>query len=320
MSKEKLFNHEIIKNIWNDKDPLLYTSIYIEEFLRKTTGVIDVDSNFISTLSEFHLNNLIFLKSIFPKDQHEQISVISDIMNSLVNLLDLSDEINHVDEEVQDKEVKELITENDDFLENKEKIDSIKLSKEKLSILKDDFMRMNSEGKLSFDNISVILSHLNKSYFPFIKLYYYFCNIERDEETAKIEFIINKPLEVLPLSNHTNYFDHKEEAERNEKKRNEDLKKKIEEEEAMEKLRKMTIDVEENAKLEEERKALELKNREKTYKDLIEELNMNEETKKIISDAIERMHLEVETKISDRQRKLDDRLKEVEEMIKGKKK
>ncbi len=49
-------------------------------------------------------------------------------------------------------------------------------------------------------------------------------------------------------------------------------------------------------------------------------LNLNAETKKIIGEKIEEMYKEVDYKIADRQKKLDDKLKEIEESIKGKKK
>jgi hypothetical protein len=49
-------------------------------------------------------------------------------------------------------------------------------------------------------------------------------------------------------------------------------------------------------------------------------LNLNQETKKMISDKIEEMYVEVKNKISERQKKLDLKYKEIEDTIKGKKK
>jgi hypothetical protein len=49
-------------------------------------------------------------------------------------------------------------------------------------------------------------------------------------------------------------------------------------------------------------------------------LNLNNETRKIVTEKIEELKKDVEHKIIDRQRKLDDKLKDVEDIIKGKKK
>ncbi len=49
-------------------------------------------------------------------------------------------------------------------------------------------------------------------------------------------------------------------------------------------------------------------------------LNLNAETKKIIGEKIEEMYKEVDYKIIERQKKLDDKYKELEDTVKGKKK
>jgi hypothetical protein len=82
------------------------------------------------------------------------------------------------------------------------------------------------------------------------------------------------------------------------------------------------VDEERRAELEKERLVEDLnqKQKERSYKDLLDELNMNDETRGLIIEAIERMNIEINAKINDRQKKLEERLKEVEEMMKGKKK
>lgn len=57
-----------------------------------------------------------------------------------------------------------------------------------------------------------------------------------------------------------------------------------------------------------------------TYQELMNRLNLNSETRKIITEKIEELHKEVEYKIVDRQKKLDEKIKDVEDIIKGKKK
>jgi hypothetical protein len=49
-------------------------------------------------------------------------------------------------------------------------------------------------------------------------------------------------------------------------------------------------------------------------------LNLNNETKRIITEKIEEMYTEIESRIHDRQKKLDEKLRDVEDTIKGKKK
>jgi hypothetical protein len=331
-SKENLlFTQESIKIIWEEKDPSLYLSIYLEEYLRKTTGVIDADSNFISTLTEFHLNNLIYLKTIFPIGKDH---IIADIMIVLSKLLELADEINNQSFNNNDiatgidnnKDFKELLTENEDFegnlSHNKEKVDIVAISKDKINLLKSEFFRLKEKHKdeLQIKQISDILCYLNKSFFPFIKLYYYFCNIERDEENQRLDFIINKPLEIYSLNNAISQIDHKEEAEKNEKKKQEEIRLKQEEEQKQAEIKRKTIEHENLKKIEEEEKIKQMKNKEKTYLDLLEELSMNDETKKLIIESIEKMHSEINIKVQDRQKKLEDKLKEMEEIVKGKKK
>ena len=57
-----------------------------------------------------------------------------------------------------------------------------------------------------------------------------------------------------------------------------------------------------------------------TYHDLMNRLNLNQETKKIVAEKIEELHKDIDYKIIDRQKKLDEKVKEVEDTLKGKKK
>ncbi len=69
-------------------------------------------------------------------------------------------------------------------------------------------------------------------------------------------------------------------------------------------------------KLEEEK----IEEKPETYQDLMNKLNLNAETKKIVSDKIEEMYKEVDYKISERQKLLDEKYKDLEDTLKGKKK
>ena len=65
---------------------------------------------------------------------------------------------------------------------------------------------------------------------------------------------------------------------------------------------------------------MKVEEKQETYEDLMNKLDLNKETKKIISEKIEEMYKEVDYKISERQKKLDDKYKEMEDAFKGKKK
>lgn len=81
--------------------------------------------------------------------------------------------------------------------ENKDKKEetSVKVQNKK-------FNRSKEEGSfyLQIYELSIILEYLNTFFFPFIRLYYHFLNIEEITENKKIEIIIAKPVEVPPLS------------------------------------------------------------------------------------------------------------------------
>lgn len=341
-----LFSTDILGRIWKAEDPRLEMSLYLEELIRRVTGIIDSDSNFISTLTEFHLNNLIFLRKLLAADnptENSQINIlkneiICELMNILSKLIQLSEESeemttianNHPELEEGMREMTER-DDNADILNYTlihNKLDVIAISKSKLSILKQDLQSLlskysreqNSLYDLSIKKIEELLNYLNRSFFPFIKLYYYFSNIERDEETQRLEFIINKPLEIISLNSCISYIDHKEESSKKEMKRQEELKQKREEEERILRLEEQRKEQEKVRLKEEEARQKEMQNREKSYIDILNELSLNEETKRLISESVEKMHSEINSRIAERQKRLDDKLKDVEDLIKGKKK
>ena len=61
--------------------------------------------------------------------------------------------------------------------------------------------------------------------------------------------------------------------------------------------------------------------KERTYEDIMEELNLNPETGTLIKEKITELHKDVDNKVRDRQLYLENKLKEVEDSLKpGKKK
>lgn len=279
--------------------------------------------------------------------------LISDLMNLLFKLIQLSDERFHKDNSlaesmtienqmsnrdiqslsnnlrVSEDESKKQDTHTNRSSANNELFSSVDIpgmTKNKLYFLKSGFSYLlnkfnGEEGvELKLTHTSSILKFLQSSFFPFLKLYYFFCNVEREVELTKLEFIINKPMEVFNLNQAIYFVDDKEEkirVEKEEQALQQRIKNEEEEKERKKREEERLITEERNQHLSKE---LQEKNKEKNYKDLLNELSLNEEAKILISNAIDSMHKEIQTKVIDRQKKLDDRIKEVEDLIKGKKK
>ena len=131
-----------------------------------------------------------------------------------------------------------------------------------------------------------------------VNYYYHFINIDRITESKKIEVVINRPSPVPPLVNAVN--------QKLEKNIFEDAKEEFEEEES-----------EGNEEGEEEDDEAKVND---DYQDIMNRVNMNNETRKIITERIDELEKDFDAKIYDRQRELDAKVKEAEETMKPKKK
>ena len=220
---------------------------------------------------------------------------------------------------------------------NVEDVDFLFLSKEKLNEFKQslieenlmpktksEFLLANNKDKtrtkgkffLNLKEINEILKYIQTNYLPYIRMWYYFQNDQRLVTERKIEVIINTPTLIdMPLSMATQEKTDEEKAAEEEEER----KKKLEEEKRIEEENKKKEE-EELKKQEESKKLLEEQNKEETYLDLLERLGLNEETKKIIIEKIEELHKEVDGKIDNRKKTLDDKIREIDESVHGKKK
>jgi len=217
-----------------------------------------------------------------------------------------------------------------------EEVDFLFLSKDKLSEFKEglikenlmpktksDFIFANDKNKvrtngkflLNVNEINTILKYIQSSYLPYIRMWYYFQNDKRNITERKIEVIINSPnLVNMPLSMAVqDKTDEEKLAEEEEKKKKMEEEKKLEEE-------KQKKEEEEIKNQEESKKLMEEQNKEETYLDLLERLGLNEETKKIIIEKIEELHKDVEGKINNRKQTLEDKIREIDETVHGKKK
>ena len=179
-----------------------------------------------------------------------------------------------------------------------------------------DKIRTNGKFFLNLKEINEILKYIQSNYLPYIRMWYYFQNDERRITERKIEVIINSPTLInMPLSMAT-----QEKTDEEKLAEEEEKKKKLEEEKKIEEENKKKEEEEELRKQEETKKLLEEQNKEETYLDLLERLGLNEETKKIIIEKIEELHREVDGKIDNRKKTLDDKIREIDESMHGKKK
>ena len=180
---------------------------------------------------------------------------------------------------------------------------------------KKDKVRTNGKFFLNMTEINTILNFIKSNYLPYIRMWYYFQTEPRKVTERKIEVIINTPtLSNMPLSMATQEkTDEEKLAEEEEKKKKLEEEKKIEEE-------NQKKEEEEQKKQEEDKKMMEEQSKEETYLDLLERLGLNEETKKIIIEKIEELHKEVDGKIDNRKKTLEDKIREIDESVHGKKK
>ena len=230
----------------------------------------------------------------------------------------------------------ELENENNNNNTVEEEVDFLIVSKDKLnefkeSLIKENLMpktksdfafannknktRTNGKFFLNLQEINKILKYIQTNFLPYIRMWYFFQNGKRNITERKIEVIINSPnLINMPLSMAVQEkTDEEKITEEEEKKKKMEEEKKLEEE-------NQKKEEEEKKKEEESKKLTEEQSKEETYLDLLERLGLNEETKKVIIEKIEELHKEVDGKIDNRKKTLEDKIREIDETVHGKKK
>jgi hypothetical protein len=187
---DNVFTEEIqIQEIYENSNPLGYVYDIIESFYQKSKGNLDVDSNMIMAVSEFHVNNLIFLKENFKTLPNSTLLKLLNLLNILLNLREDSTD--------------EFSSREPDFaFICRKKLIEIKRGLYTLNLVYKKSKADNSDKFIYLKNeeIACLLEYIKTFYFPFIKLYYHFMNIEKITENKKIEVVINRPLPVPPLN------------------------------------------------------------------------------------------------------------------------
>ena len=229
--------------------------------------------------------------------------------------------------ELENENNNNTVEEEVDFLiVSKDKLNEFKESLIKENLMpktKSDFAFANNKNKtrnngkflLNLQEINKILKYIQTNFLPYIRMWYFFQNEKRNITERKIEVIINSPnLINMPLSMAVQEkTDEEKITEEEEKKKKMEEEKKLEEE-------NQKKEEEEKKKEEESKKLTEEQSKEETYLDLLERLGLNEETKKVIIEKIEELHKEVDGKIDNRKKTLEDKIREIDETVHGKKK
>jgi len=312
---EIIFKDDInITEIYENSNPIGVVYDIIESHFRRTKRNIEYDSNVLTAISEFHVNNLIFLKESFNFPE----KIYCKLLNLLGILLNLRDENDAALNYSKRKSVNTSEAE-EDSKEDFEEPDFAEICKKKLSEIKNAFYFLNlvpkkiSGGEKKEENnfylknseIASLLDYVKTFYIPFIRLFYHFINIEKITETKKIDVIINRPLQVPALSLAVLQAQEKHHFE----------EQKVEKVENSE--NKKLVEKKEEVKNDDENKKEDVV---ETYQDVMNRLNINNETRKIIAEKIEELHSEVNHKIAEREKKLEAKLKDIEDQIKGRKK
>lgn len=294
--KEKeIFQADKINAIYLSEDPIKETCLLLESNYRKIFQKADFDSSKLMAKAEFYVNVLIFIKETFKFEDE----IISKLMNLFSNMINLEEE------------------EEQDYLKlGKKKINEFKkgLMEYKLIPIKEKEIQLSNnpdkvitEGKffLNIKEINELIAYLKTDYFPYIRMWYLLSKRERNKQDKTVEIVINQPLEILSLSL----------AE---------MEEKPMPAESEEKEDKTGNEAENEEKKEIEEKENEVEEKkeeyEETYLDRLNKLGFNEETKKIIIQKVTELQQDVENKINDRQKVLDEKINEIETTVKGPKK
>ena len=333
---EELFQVKDINDINDSSNPKGTIGNLIERFLEKKKGKVEIQSNLLMTQAEFHLNNLNFLQENFKNFPQEIICKILNLLSLLLNLEEEKYNINLPKSSLlEDSELQKYtqVPEPDfsfickrkfeelkygfkylGFFPTREEIEHKKKSKNTKKKKKNEEEEEYKEEKkeeekkeekkveekienfyLNTKELQIILDYIKSFYFPFIRLFYHFININRITETKNVEVIINRPLPVPPLCEaveqklERNIIDEKKEEEEEEKEENE------------------------NDKNEE-------KGEGENINDEMNQINMNNEIRKLVTEKVNELRKDVDARIFDNQNEINRQVEDIMESANPKKK
>ena len=312
---EEIFSLQDIQEINDSTAPKVVACNMLEKYYTKKFGKVDLQSNLLMAQAEFHVNNLNFLQEQYKDFSPEIICKLLNLLGILLNLEESEYNINlpknTFNEEDEIKRYAQVPEPDFGYVCNK-KLAQLKQGLKFLKFIPAKKEEINypptyvTETEMNFylnqEEVKALLDYLKIFYFPFIRLYYHFINIDRITENKKLEVIVNRPLPVPPLS--------------------EAVRQKLEKNIIDEPKGEADKEEDEDEENEEEEKEEEEKDNEqnKAYLDIMNRVNLNNEAKKIVTERIEEVHKDFDAKISERQRGIENRVKEAQELVKPKKK
>ena len=161
-------------------------------------------------------------------------------------------------------------------------------TKEELLINKEENKNPENVFYLSKSEVQKLMDYIKEFYFPFIRLFYHFCNIDRITENKNIVAIVNKPLPVPPLSAavmmklESNLIE------------DDGVDDNIEEEEE-----------------EEEEMENEGQNIQKEMQKIRMQYNINKETEKLVQEKINELNKDFDALVSEKQGDMEKKIEEV---------
>ena len=196
---EHIYTEEKIKEIMDsskEKRKEIISQIY-SDFFKKIN--IKMKSNQLKAVYNFHIQNIEF---IFSKFKTYSIDIITKLANIFSLLLDLKEDTYNLQLRNTDGAIEDLfkpVPEPDFCYIINKKLMEIKHNFIKFKLFPDPKEQRNKSETyfyLTNKELNIILSYLNQSYFPFIRLFYHVINLNRIE-TKKINSTVNKPLAIV---------------------------------------------------------------------------------------------------------------------------
>ena len=196
---ENIYTEEKIKELMDsakEKRKEIISQLFSDYY--KNIG-IKMKSNQLKAVYNFHSQNIEF---IFKKFNTYSIDIITKIANIFSLLLDLKEDIynlqlTNVEGAVED--IYKPVPEPDFCYIINKKLLEIKHNFIKFKLFPDPKQPRNKKETnfyLTNNELNIILSYLNESYFPFIRLFYHVINLNRIE-TKKINSAGSKPLAIV---------------------------------------------------------------------------------------------------------------------------
>jgi hypothetical protein len=252
---ESIFQESDIEEIYNNSNPISHVFELIENQYKSKSARVDYDSNMLMSIAEFHVSNLIYLKENFKFPN----TINCKLLNLLNILLSLREDdlvltrnitsmtydnmlsTNNIKKKTQTNSIMPLIIEEQEKNNLKPpEPDFAEIVLNKLTEIKAGLITLNLVHPKKQDHLSVtgnnfylnrneiaeFLEYIKTFYFPFIKLYYHFINIEKITENRKIDVIISRPLPIPALClavaqiQEKNQFEEQKEEKADETKRN----------------------------------------------------------------------------------------------------